>query len=327
MDLTVIGITAPAEQVYRYFLRHRGESISSVPDALSMDFEAVEEAVETLGRLSMLDLTDRYRITATQPRVAIERLVERRLEELNAETRRVFAAREAIVSFQQDTHTGDHTRALDIERVEDGSRVRQRLDDLAFLCHEETLCLHPGGPFNQIMIDSAMPLDTRSLRRGLRMKEIFHPRALDEPRMVSYLRELVNLGAEIRITEQPMDRLLMYDRAVAVVPIDPRQDSAGALLVREPGLVSQLYIYFEGLWKNAVELREYIDPPTGKPDLSEMERRVLAAIATADKDEIAARTLDISVRTYRRHVADLMARLGAANRFQAALRAKEEEWI
>lgn len=97
--------------------------------------------------------------------------------------------------------------------------------------------------------------------------------------------------------------------------------------MREPGLISQLYIYFEGLWKGAVELRHHLDPPDEEPALSQMEQRILTVMATADKDEIAARELDISVRTYRRYVADLMARLGANNRFQAALRAKEENWI
>ncbi|UBU18065.1 LuxR C-terminal-related transcriptional regulator [Nonomuraea gerenzanensis] len=328
MDLSVIGITPQAEQVYRFFLKHKGEGVGSVPEALGMDPDTVEEAVDLLGRLSMLDLTDRYRVTATDPRVAIERLVEQRMEELNAEIRRVFSARDAISSFQDDKREGDKVAAiLDIERVEDGARVRQRLDDLAFFCYKETLCLHPGGPFTEVMIESALPLDQRSLRRGLALKQIFHPKAIEDQRMLSYLRELVNLGAEIRITDQHMDRMLMYDRSVAVVPIDPSHHSAGALLVREPGLISQLYIYFEGLWKSAVDLRHHLDPPDEEPALSQMEQRILTVMATADKDEIAARELDISVRTYRRYVADLMARLGAANRFQAALRAKEENWI
>lgn len=328
MDLTVIGITPEAEAVYRYFLRHRGESVGSVPEALDMDPETVEEAIETLDRLAMLDLTDRHRVVATEPRIAIERLVEQRLEELNAEICRVFSARDAISSFLEDKREGDRSSTvLDIERVESGARVRQRLDDLAFFSYKETLCLHPGGPFTEVMIESALPLDIRSLRRGLSLREIFHPQALEDPRMVDYLKELVRLGAEIRITDQPMDRMLMYDRSVAVVPIDPKAHSAGALLVREPGLISQLVIYFESLWKNATDLLTYLSPPAEEPALSEMEQRVLAVMATADKDEIAARELDISVRTYRRYVADLMARLGAANRFQAALRAKEENWI
>ncbi|MCG5216078.1 helix-turn-helix domain-containing protein [Streptosporangium sp. KLBMP 9127] len=299
-----------------------------MPEALGIDPDTVEVAVESLGRLSMIDLSDRHRVVATEPRIAIERLVEKHLDALNAEIRRVFAARDAISAFVEDMREGDRVETvLDIERVESGVRVRQRLDDLAFFSYKEMLTLHPGGPFTQEMIEGALPLDTRSLRRGLSIREVYHPKALEDPNMVSYLRELVGLGAAVRITDQPMDRMLIYDRSVAVVPIDPKENSRGALVVREAGLVSQLVIYFEGVWKAAVDLREYIDPPADASPLSEMEQRVLEVMATADKDEIAARELDVSVRTYRRYVADLMAKLGAVNRFQAALRAKEENWI
>ncbi|MFH9608090.1 DNA-binding response regulator [Streptomyces sp. NPDC017448] len=56
-------------------------------------------------------------------------------------------------------------------------------------------------------------------------------------------------------------------------------------------------------------------------------RRVLMTMCTVGKDEAGARRLGVSVRTYRRHVADLMQTLGAASRAQAALLARERGWI
>ncbi|MFF5207115.1 hypothetical protein [Streptosporangium sp. NPDC000396] len=328
MDISVIGISAEAVEIYRYFLRHRGDGIGSVRQALDLDPDTIEAAVETLGRLSLLDLADRHRVVATEPRIGIERLVEERLNQLNMEIRRVLSARDAIASFVEDQRHGENaTSALDIERVEGLDRVRQRLDDLGFFSYKETLCLHPGGPLSPGAIETALPLDTRSLRRGLAVKAVYHPKALDDPIMAAYLRDVVGLGGQIHITEDPMDRMVIFDRSVAVVPIDPKESSRGALLVREPGLVSQLVTYFDGVWQAATDLRDFTDPCTEPPLLSDLERRVLAVMATADKDEIAAREIDVSVRTYRRYVADLMARLGAVNRFQAALRAKEENWI
>ncbi|MFI1186867.1 DNA-binding response regulator [Streptomyces californicus] len=63
------------------------------------------------------------------------------------------------------------------------------------------------------------------------------------------------------------------------------------------------------------------------PAPSGIERRVLVSMCTAGKDETGARGLGVSVRTYRRHVAELMQTLGAANRAQAALLARERGWI
>ncbi|WP_204057477.1 hypothetical protein [Microbispora corallina] len=315
-------------EIYRYFLRHRGEGVGEARQALDMDPDTVEAAIEDLERLSLLDLGDRHKVVATEPRIGIERLVERRLNELNAEIRRVLAARDAIAVLMEDQQQGERAASvLDIERVEGLERVRQRLDDLGFFSYKETLCLHPGGPLSRGAIETALPLDTRSLRRGLAVKAVYHPKALDDPLMAAYLRDVVSLGGQVRITEESMDRMVVFDRSVAVVPIHPKESARGALLVREAGLVSQLVTYFDGVWDAATDLREFTEPSKEPPLLSELERRVLSVMATADKDEIAAREIDVSVRTYRRYVADLMSRLGAVNRFQAALRAKEEHWI
>ncbi|WP_214410609.1 hypothetical protein [Sphaerisporangium fuscum] len=328
MDVSVIGISPEALEIYRYFLRHRGDGIGSIRQALDLDPDSIEAAVETLAKLSLLDITDRHRIMATEPRIGIERLIEQRLNDLNAEIRRVLTARDAIAALMEDQRAGENAAsALDIERVEGLDRVRQRLDDLGFFSYKETLCLHPGGPLSRGAIETALPLDARSLRRGLAIKAVYHPKALDDPDMAAYLREVAKLGGQIRITDAPMDRMVIFDRSVAVVPIHPKESARGALLVREPGLVFQLVTYFDGVWDAAVDLREFTEPTVEAPLLSELERKVLAVMATADKDEIAAREIDVSVRTYRRYVADLMARLGAVNRFQAALRAKEENWI
>ncbi|WP_442816546.1 helix-turn-helix domain-containing protein [Streptomyces sp. NBC_01304] len=61
--------------------------------------------------------------------------------------------------------------------------------------------------------------------------------------------------------------------------------------------------------------------------LSDTERQVLDILTRTDKDEAAAREMGVSLRTFRRYVADIMLRLGAANRFQAGLLAKEQGWI
>ncbi|WP_405635541.1 DNA-binding response regulator [Streptomyces sp. NBC_01178] len=63
------------------------------------------------------------------------------------------------------------------------------------------------------------------------------------------------------------------------------------------------------------------------PRPSGIERRVLMSMCTVGKDEAGARRLGVSVRTYRRHVADLMQTLGTASRARAALLARERGWI
>ncbi|MFB4268312.1 hypothetical protein [Nonomuraea sp. GTA35] len=61
--------------------------------------------------------------------------------------------------------------------------------------------------------------------------------------------------------------------------------------------------------------------------LSPIEQHILRALTCHDTDEAAARSVNVSVRKFRAHIAGLMARLGASTRLQAALRAKERGWL
>jgi DNA-binding NarL/FixJ family response regulator len=49
---------------------------------------------------------------------------------------------------------------------------------------------------------------------------------------------------------------------------------------------------------------------------------ILRLLSAGQKDETAARSMGLSVRTYRRRVAELMTLLGADSRFQAGVRAR-----
>lgn len=329
MDLSSFGISPEGEAVYRFFLRHPNKVLPFVASELKLDRDTVEAAVEQLTELGMLDVSEGHRVMVTDPAVGIERLIEQRLNVLNEEIRRTLVARSAIASFQEDQQQGEQANpTLNIERVEGVERVRQRIDDLAFFSYQETLCLQPAGPLAKGAIEAARPLDIRSLRRGIILRSVYQADTLKDEPMSTYLRDIGSLGADIRITDDGgLDRLLIYDRKVAVVPLDPQESARGALLVREPGLVSQMVAHFYKVWESAAEMAYYTDMLTARPWPCELEQEVLRALISTDKDEAAARQMGVSVRTFRRYVADLMTRLGASNRFHAALLAKEYKWI
>jgi LuxR family maltose regulon positive regulatory protein len=57
--------------------------------------------------------------------------------------------------------------------------------------------------------------------------------------------------------------------------------------------------------------------------LSERERQVLALMAQGDSNKLIARALDLSPHTVKRHVANVLDKLGASTRGQAAARWRE----
>ncbi|MFD0383713.1 helix-turn-helix transcriptional regulator [Streptomyces stramineus] len=73
------------------------------------------------------------------------------------------------------------------------------------------------------------------------------------------------------------------------------------------------------VWVKAVPLTRYQQLRDRLRRDSGME--ILRLLGEGYTDEAAARELDISVRTYRRRVADIMRLLGARSRFQAGVHA------
>jgi DNA-binding CsgD family transcriptional regulator len=328
MDLSPLGISPIEEDVYRYFLEHPNRGLPDVGPELGLDCDTVEGAVEQLERLGLLDASQCHQVRSADPQDAIEHLIEQRIGQLNDEIRQVLAARATVPSLKDTAQQADTLDCSpNVERVSGSEQILKRIEDLAFFCHEESLALWPSSIPVENAPELARPLDLRALRRGIALQSVYHRKCLENPDTAANLRELVGLGADVRVTESEIDWLLVYDRTVAVVPADPGRRERAALLVREPGLVAQLVTHFRGIWDAAGDTIDYLDVEASDSMLTENERLVLEALATADKDEAAARQMGVSVRTFRRYVADLMMRLGASNRFHAALKAKEKGWM
>jgi two-component system, NarL family, nitrate/nitrite response regulator NarL len=60
------------------------------------------------------------------------------------------------------------------------------------------------------------------------------------------------------------------------------------------------------------------EPPAPEPMLTAREREILQCIARGDSNKAIARTFDLSVHTVKRHVANILGKLGVSSRVQAA---------
>lgn len=314
--------------MYRHFLRNPDTVADDIHLLLHMHRETTELSLKRAIRLGLLHQDDiTGRITPTDPETAVTRLVDTRLHELHTELRRVTRTRPVIEALQAERGVASEARH-GIEQLVNPGQIRDRLADLAFFTREEILSVEPYAALRPENIEHSRPLDSRCLQRQVVIRQVVLREALNDPVSLAYLCDLAEQGAQVRVADNVTERLLVYDRSTALVPLDPRDSSRGALLAHEGALVANLVALFDKIWEQAERLEvvvaELADPSTA---LSETERQVLHSMCTAGKDETAARGLGVSVRTYRRHVADLMGRLGAVNRAQAALKARERGWI
>jgi DNA-binding CsgD family transcriptional regulator len=92
-----------------------------------------------------------------------------------------------------------------------------------------------------------------------------------------------------------------------------------ALVVRAQPVVTTLAAVFHAEWDASVPLPEPV--PDESRLATEPARRILDLLGAGYRDAAAASELGLSIRTYRRHVAELMSELSADSRFQAGMRA------
>jgi DNA-binding CsgD family transcriptional regulator len=160
------------------------------------------------------------------------------------------------------------------------------------------------------------------------LRTVVHTEAVADGGFADHLLELVDAGAAIRATDHPMDWMIVFDGAVVALPFNLAGFGArGAVIVRQPDVAASMAGFFEQVWDRATDLRSLMGGSAVALVPSALDRQVLRLLMETDTDEAGARRLHVSLRTYRRYVARLLNRLGAATRFQAAARAKDLHWI
>jgi DNA-binding CsgD family transcriptional regulator len=212
-----------------------------------------------------------------------------------------------------------------VRRIDGRERVLEVLRELMARCYQEALSVLPGEPVSAELLADAADHDLAVLKRGVRSRILYTRRQLADEPMRDYMHMVREHGADVRIADTLPHRLVIVDRTVSFLPVDPRRLSGGALVVREPAITANLVMLFESLWVGAQALEEAL--AAAAPAASELDRSVLMLMSSGVKDEAAARQLGISDRTYRRHVADILLRLGSSSRFQAGVEAVRRGWL
>ncbi|MGA5822783.1 LuxR C-terminal-related transcriptional regulator [Kitasatospora sp. NPDC094028] len=123
---------------------------------------------------------------------------------------------------------------------------------------------------------------------------------------------------EVRPARIPSLEAVIVDRHVSVVRTAVGADAS---VVRSAVVIDALGALFDNVWQSAGAPR--VRTPAPEHEHTEIARQVLARLLAGATDEKAARELRISVRTYRRHVAEILESLGTKSRFRAGMLAAE----
>ncbi|MBY8879785.1 helix-turn-helix transcriptional regulator [Actinacidiphila acidipaludis] len=127
---------------------------------------------------------------------------------------------------------------------------------------------------------------------------------------------------QVRTVDNELDQILMVDGRTLLVRSDgPPGHEPLVTAIEEPGACRAIELLLIGAWRAGSPLAEQSRP--GARLGTQIRTSVLESLYAGRPDAVAADRMDISLRTYRRHVADVMRELGAESRFQAGVRAVE----
>ena len=333
MGLADLGFSPEQELLDRSMLGNPSSLAHQLAEQHGLSQTAVHTALDGLIELGVLkpERSEASGFVLPQPAVAIGQLIERREDDFLRQYRRASQSRHVIVELELLHRQSSAPQLAEeaVERLEDVDTIRDRLEELSFFTRTSVYSIQPGGPQSRESLEASRPLDQRGIRRGIEMRVIHEASVLDDELNRAYLRELVMGGARVKVTDQHVDRMIIMDCKVAMIPVDPANSRRGALIVRHPGLLSGFLDLFNRAWQDAADLPWQTDDSEQAPaiEISEQDKRILTLLASGCTDETSAREVGVSVRHLRRTISRLMQQLGANSRFEAGVEAARRGWL
>ena len=325
--LEPLGVDEATFAVYHALLSHPDSTPEQIAALVNVSVTEVHELMDTLRKLDLLvpTWTNPGAEHAVHPRVGLTGLAERRRSELNrllGELREAEASAEVVAEQYNELLTSRSSG--DVEVLKGRANASRRIEELGLKARETFWGLVPTH-----IDDSLHPIeqspDLPLIERGLKMRTVYLQSMTASRQAMEYAAAMRRLGCEVRATPTLPMRLLILDQEIAIMPMDPENPTAGALIHRSPAVVAVALALFDSYWSRATELFD----PDERDDtpLTPHEAEVLRLLAGGAKDEQVARLLGISLRTARRITANLSERLDAASRFELGVAAAKRGWV
>lgn len=201
---------------------------------------------------------------------------------------------------------------LSITVLEGKKLIDSALHEAAAVADTEVLTAQPGGHRSPEQIEQGLTNGLSAVGRGARLRHIYqHPARYSAP-VRNYLERMPPGQVQVRTMEQTIDRLIIFDHAVAFIPATA--DRNVALQIRHPALVRYLVQVYEVLWAQATPIAEHLQTTAPGTPVTAVQRSIARLLVEGHHDETVARKLGFSVRTCRTHIAKLMQTLDATSR-------------
>jgi DNA-binding CsgD family transcriptional regulator len=318
-DLVLLGLAEADARTYLALLAEGTRTADAIAALIGAPVVTVRDSFAALNEAGLVSLLDAgSSASPVRPGPGLDMLVRRKEAELRKARINAVDAYESFLRLAGGEPVGH------LIEVIGGATVAERIRQLERGVHQDIRGFdsppyYADADANQVELDN--------LSRGVRYRVVYATAALER---ADYLADNVlpgvRSGEEARTLPHVPVKMMLFDEDCAVVSQSlPGPADGSALLIRPCSLLSALTGLFEMCWRAALPF-DVRDRPTAQ-HLQPHERRLLGLLAAGMGDDQAARALGVSRRTLFRYLEGMMARTGAANRFQLALHAARNGWI
>ncbi|MBA4861669.1 helix-turn-helix transcriptional regulator [Streptomyces sp. PSKA54] len=323
--LAAIGLDEMHESAYRALVSVGAAEVPDLARRLTLGEYDTERALRRLERhgLAAQSSARPGRWVAAPPGVALGALLTQQRHEL--EKAELAAALLAEEYRSQAAEPAVHDL---VEVVTGAAAVSQRFLQLQLGATDEVCALVTGKPVAVSGMDN--DAEEQAANRGVAYRVVIEREVLSLPTGLTELSAALGRNEQVRVVDRVPTKLVVADRATAMVPLTSRAAEPAAVVVHASGLLESLTGLFEAVWREALPLRlgedgEATEEEPEAPDGTDLE--ILSLLLAGLTDASVAKQLDLGLRTVQRRVKRLMELAGVTTRLQLGWHAYERGWV
>ncbi|MFF0388253.1 LuxR C-terminal-related transcriptional regulator [Kitasatospora sp. NPDC004615] len=315
---------AVGAEVYRHLADHGPASLAELHAALAADRVDLDLAVRHLLELRLVRQAPDGHLRADTPaRAGMEALAPavRDLVRHHRELQEMHSTLAALLPVYESSTLG-RVAGKQVERLTDLASVRRTITELAARSTTEVLASQPGGARSEEVLSESLHRTESLLNRGVRMRTLYQHTAQYDQNTVEYVRKVTALGAEVRTVSDAFVRVIVFDRATALIEL--RDEPLGAALVQDPSVIDFAVASFERAWVAADEFPAVQQRQRVRETSNNIKSSIVRMLVQGYEEKLIAKRLGMSVRTCQRHISEIMRRIGARNRLHAGYLLRDE---
>ncbi|MER6978527.1 helix-turn-helix transcriptional regulator, partial [Streptomyces carpinensis] len=227
-----------------------------------------------------------------------------------------------------------HAAGAPIEVLSGAAAIRRRLLSMQNQAVGEVCTMLPPRRVPAVLtfVENHDEVEHEMARRGVVMRSVIERDWLKHPETATALATYVAEGQHIVVADKVPIKLIIVDRRIALLPLDPeREGEPMALVVHRTGLLTALGSLFDEYFEKGWRLGASVPGPgpgdPGQARLEPVDRQIVALLHVGLTDAAIARQLGMGHRTVQRRLHALMAEVGAATRFQLGWHAARSGWL